>query len=138
MLPFVALALAVSAIGAAIDHRTGHIPNWLTHATLVIAPLAHAARAVLLHAGPKGAAVQLGWSFAGMALGLAVPLLLYMVSSAIGGGDVKLFAGIGALVHPALAFDVIVDSFGAFIVLSVLVLARRKKLGQMLRNTRQI
>jgi prepilin peptidase CpaA len=135
MVWFLVAALVVSAIGAIVDHRTGHIPNWLTHGTLAVAPLAHGARALVAHAGPKTAAIELGWSLAGMALCLAVPLRLYM-ANAIGGGDVKLFAAIGALVHPSMGFDVVVDAFVAFVILSGVVLARRGKLGQVLGNVR--
>ena len=71
---------------AAIDVRSRRIPNWLTVG--------------LIASGIARAAYLGGWSGAGMSLagvfgGAAVPFLLFMLG-ALGGGDVKLLAGIGA------------------------------------------
>jgi prepilin peptidase CpaA len=80
--------LLLALYAAWSDARTGLIPNVATLSMLAIGPLAH-----LALGGPGGFLASLG-----AALGCAfVPLLLFRVG-AMGGGDVKLFAAIGALV----------------------------------------
>ncbi len=81
------LAVALSAVAAVSDLRTGQIPNWLTLPTLVIAPIAYGT----------------AFGFAGLlrcvaAIGVSalVPYFLFR-RSAMGGGDVKLFAALGGL-----------------------------------------
>jgi prepilin peptidase CpaA len=68
------------------------VPNWLTY-HLLFGGLAFAA----WYAGVPG----LVWSLQGAALGLAVLLPLYMIGG-MGAGDVKLYAGVGAWVGPAM------------------------------------
>ena len=66
-----------------------------------------------------------------------MPAILYRVShgKAIGGGDVKLFAALGALLGPSLSIEV---QFGAFVLLTVFALIRltfRGALGRVLLNS---
>lgn len=82
-----AAALAIAATAAVTDHRTGEIPNWLTLPPLAIAPVAFG-----VLGGAWAAAASLG---AALVCGL-VPYLLFRRGAA-GGGDVKLFAAVGAL-----------------------------------------
>jgi len=112
-LTFVTAALT-SAVAAWTDYRTGRIPNGLT--------LPVAALGLILH-GALGGVSALGMSALGLAAGIAVPAILYKVSSgkAIGGGDVKLFATLGALLGPTLAIEA---QFGAFVLLCVFALIR--------------
>jgi len=83
----VVLVLAVAATAAAIDFRTGEIPNWLTLPPLAIAPLAY-----FWLGGTQGLTASL---VAIVACGL-VPYILFR-QDAIGGGDVKLLAALGAI-----------------------------------------
>ncbi len=137
MLAFLVAATIIAAVAALIDFRTGHIPNWLTLGALLLAPAGHVANVFVRHAGATAALFSVGWSLAGATMCFVVLYILY-VANATGGGDVKLFAAIGALVHPSLALDTLLAAFSAFVVLSAFVLWRRGRLGQMLRNTRQI
>jgi prepilin peptidase CpaA len=100
---FLVAAAIVTAIAAWIDYRTGHIPNWLTLGPLAAAPLAHAAVAFAM--GRQSAALDaLGLSLLGALVCGLVPLLLFRVD-AIGGGDVKLLAAVGALCGPLLGIE---------------------------------
>jgi prepilin peptidase CpaA len=95
MLPFVPL-LAMLAWAAVEDLRTRCIRNWLTF-SLVVTGIAQS----LMGHGT----VSPGSSFAGCALGFALPLALFAMG-AIGGGDVKLLAGVGAWVGAGGVFEV--------------------------------
>ena len=90
LLPLVPL-LALLAWAAVADARTRTIRNWLT-LSLVLTGWAHQTAA----GGVGGAA----WSAAGLAVGFGLTVFPFAVG-AIGGGDVKLMAGIGAWVGPA-------------------------------------
>jgi prepilin peptidase CpaA len=116
-------AVFVSTLAAVTDSRTGRIPNWLT--------LPVSAFGVGLHAvmGGRGLA---GISLLGLLLAAAVPAILYRTSQgrAIGGGDVKLFAALGALLGPTLAIEA---EFGAFTLLAVFALIQLAYRGRLLR-----
>jgi prepilin peptidase CpaA len=96
---FFLLAAAITALVAAgIDLRTGHIPNRLTLGALAVAPIAHGAATALRTHSASAAAVSLGASLLGATLCALLPLMMYR-SLGLGGGDVKLFAAIGALTN---------------------------------------
>ncbi|HEX4055831.1 MAG TPA: A24 family peptidase [Tepidisphaeraceae bacterium] len=114
-------ALAAAAV---IDARQRRIPNWLTFG-LLAAGLGRAAVA-----GPG----SLGHSALGILAGGAIPLVLYTMS-AIGAGDVKLLAAIGAWVGPgpALLIFMVQALLGLVIVITQAVAQRRT--GTLLRNS---
>jgi prepilin peptidase CpaA len=116
-------AALVSTIAAVTDSRNGRIPNWLTLPAAVFGVGLHAAM------GGVGSA---GISLLGLVLAAAVPAILFKVSQgrAIGGGDVKLFAAIGALFGPTLSLEA---QFGAFVLLAVFALTKLAFRGQLLR-----
>ena len=87
------VALGTAAVAAFCDHRRGEIPNWLTLPPLVFAPLVYGLAFGLEHALQSWGAALLG--------GL-VPYFLFR-RSAMGGGDVKLFASLGAI----MGFDLL-------------------------------
>jgi prepilin peptidase CpaA len=78
--------LALLLLAAVIDLRQRRIPNWLTLG-LILSGLACATAA--------GGAVELGHALAGLLAGAAVAFVLFALG-ALGGGDVKLLAGVGA------------------------------------------
>jgi prepilin peptidase CpaA len=87
------LALCVAATAAFCDWRRGEIPNWLTLPLLVLAPLSY------------GVAFGIEYALHSLAAGLLgglVPYLLFR-RGAMGGGDVKLFGALGAL----MGFDLL-------------------------------
>jgi prepilin peptidase CpaA len=95
-LPTSCWLLALAGVAALTDSRTGLIPNWLTLPSLALAPLAQ-----LFAAGPGACGGALLAAFA-CAL---VPLFLFG-RGAIGGGDVKLFAALGALAGTAVGLEI--------------------------------
>lgn len=104
-LPHIAVILLVCLVSAAgiSDLRTRRIPNWLTLSGV----LAGLAMNSFLF-GFNG----LGQSAAGLGLAFGVYIMLYTLR-AMGAGDVKLMAGVGAIVGPA-------DWFGIFLITSVI------------------
>jgi prepilin peptidase CpaA len=115
-------ALAVAAV---IDSRQRRIPNWLTFGLL----LAGLGRALCF--GGSGSFVH---SVEGMLAGGAIPLVLYALS-ALGGGDVKLLAAVGAWVGPgpAILIFMVESLLGLAIVL--VQAAVQRKTGALLRNS---
>ena len=114
LLPLVPL-LALLTWAAVADARTRRIRNWLT-VSLVLTGWAH-----------NGSTVGgVAWSVAGLGVGFALTVGPFAVG-AIGGGDVKLMAGIGAWVGPggALAVFAVEAVVGAAIVLAQAAAAGR-------------
>jgi prepilin peptidase CpaA len=111
-------AAAAASLAALLDVRSRRIPNWLTASALMSGVVLN-----IWLLGPSGA---LG-SLAGAALGLVL-LLPFYAQRAIGAGDIKLLAGLGALVGPHLLVSVAV--YGALVggAMSVLILLMRGRL----------
>jgi prepilin peptidase CpaA len=85
---------------AVIDGLKLRVPNWLTF---------HLVIGGWLFAAWTGGGSGLLWSLEGTALGLALLLPLYAIGG-MGAGDVKLMAGVGAWVGPALTLGAFVSS----------------------------
>lgn len=118
--------LGITAVAAFTDARTGHIPNWLTVPPLVVAPLVWGAYGGLWRTDGG----SLLGSLLSMALCALVPLLLFR-NGAIGGGDVKLFAAIGALTLVSVGIEA---QFYSFCAGSLFALARLAWEGKLLRT----
>ncbi len=122
-------AVSAASLAAVIDVWSRRIPNWVTLGTLLAGVLINA----WLH-GFGGAASAL----LGAGLGLAM-LLPFYAMRAIGAGDVKLLAAVGALIGPQALISVAV--YGAIVggAMSVFILVRRgllaRTLGDMLEGT---
>src|SRR5688572_21269110 len=116
--------IALLVWAAVVDLRVRRIPNWLTF-SLVLSGIAHS-----LVPAAAGAAATVTPAQAGLGLlvGFGLPFVLFALG-ALGGGDVKLLAGIGAWLGPigslkVFAFAAIV---GLVIVLSQSLWQRRTK-----------
>jgi prepilin peptidase CpaA len=111
-------ALAAASVAALIDVWSRRIPNWLTFGTLVLGVVIN----VWLH-GFSGAVTAI----AGAGLGAALLLPFYFMR-AIGAGDVKLLAALGALLGPAALLSVAV--YGALVggAMSMVILFARGRL----------
>jgi prepilin peptidase CpaA len=118
------------------DYRTGHIPNWLTFGALVVAPIAHASIAYA-HAGGNAALVAAAYSIVGAIVCALVPLLLYRLG-AMGGGDVKLLAALGALLTPMLGLEAELYGFIAAMLIAPARLIYEGKFLKMLGNTARL
>jgi prepilin peptidase CpaA len=116
------LPAAVASVAALIDLRWRRIPNWLTLVTLVAGVAIHVVRDGLL---------GVGIALAGAVLGLAFLMPFYVIH-AIGAGDVKLLAALGALLGPQALVSVAI--YGALVggVISSVMLAQRHQLRRSL------
>lgn len=127
--------LALCAAAALTDFRTGLIPNWLTLPSLALAPLAQ-----LIAVGPGAC----GGALLGALACALVPLVLFGLN-AIGGGDVKLFAALGALAGTAVGLEIQVLGYALASVWALTALAYRgalwatlaRALGLLLRPLRR-
>jgi prepilin peptidase CpaA len=114
------------SLGAAIcDSRSGTIPNVLTLPPLVLAPLLYGA-----FLGYEQAAK----SILGGALSSCLPYLLFR-SRAMGGGDVKLFAALGAIAGfaPMTGLRIQWMAFVAALVQGISLLVIRRRFFETLR-----
>lgn len=110
---------------AVIDFRSRRIPNWL-NALIGISGV--------FCAGMPGAPISLTYALAGALVGFAIPFILFALG-ALGGGDVKLLAGIGCWVGPV---GVVKVFLAAAVVGLVIVLAQsiyQKRLTALFRNS---
>jgi prepilin peptidase CpaA len=125
---FLTFAVAVAAVAAFCDWRTGNIPNWLTLTPLALAPVAHAL--VFVIGGRSSQALEAaGYSVVGALLCALIPLLLHR-AGAIGGGDVKLLAALGAILRPLVGVEA---EFYAFIAAALFAPARLAYEGKLMR-----
>ncbi len=115
--PELMFALALGLAAAAFDLRTREIPNRLTLSVLVVAPLWHLTQGLLAH-GPWVGLKSLGLSFLGILVCGVFPALSF-ARREMGGGDVKLFAALGALCGPRLGFDA--QAFTFLLTLSIVL-----------------
>jgi prepilin peptidase CpaA len=118
--------LLLALVGAAaIDWRTRRIPNWLTF-PLILSGLAQsltAARTVSPTASALGLLLAGGLAFLMFALG------------AMGGGDVKLLAAIGAWVGPWAGLEVFAGSALVGMVMVLAQAAAHRRLPQLFKNS---
>src|SRR5579859_1036229 len=109
---------AVATVAAMFDLRWRRIPNWLTLSALAAGLLLQT-----LRFGLAGVPVALG----GAALGVCVLLPFYLIH-AVGAGDVKLLAGLGALIGPQALVSVAIYAALVGGAISVVILARQGRL----------
>lgn len=137
------LVLTITGAAAFWDARTGRIPNWITAPAFGLALAFQAWGAYGLAQsgqGLDGAAAlrHVTWAIiAGMVVCAVLPLLLYCVD-AMGGGDVKLLAALGALLGAELGFQLLVYSMVAATIYGLAVMAWRGQLKSALANTASV
>jgi len=134
MMPFLVAALVVCLVAAIFDWKTGQIPNWVVLPALVFAPIAHGAVATAKGLTSDEAGWEAGMSVAGAIITGLVPMILYR-QNAIGGGDLKLLAAIGAICQPSLGLEVELYGFLAALVIAPAKLAYEGKLLKTFKNT---
>lgn len=123
------LACIVAAIAAVFDWRSGKIPNVLTLGILVAAPVAH----VWSHHGDGISPwVYVGAALLGAVVCSFVPALL-AAKRIVGGGDVKLFACLGAVLGVRIGIEV---AFYSFAIAALVGPARLAFDGRLFRSMR--
>ena len=133
MLAFVVAATVVAAAAAWTDFSTGHIPNWITLPPLAAAIVAHAVVGFVREgftAGLMAAAISLG----GAALCALIPGFMWW-KGGMGGGDLKLFAAVGALCLPMVGIEAELYAFVVAAFIAPAQLAYRGQLFGVLKNS---
>jgi prepilin peptidase CpaA len=112
-------------IAAVLDLKSRRIPNWLTFQMIL------SGITVSVFAGTVASPTQ---ALLGMAVGFAIPFVLFAMG-ALGGGDVKLLAGVGAWLGPIIAIKIFL---AAAIVGMLIVLVQctwQRRLSALFRNS---
>jgi prepilin peptidase CpaA len=120
--------VAVAVTAAIFDLRSRTIPNWLTAAGLVAGFAAN----VYVY-GLRGFLVSLG--------GLGLAILIYFplwLLKAMGGGDLKLMAALGAVLGASRWFQLFIYTAIIGAVIALFLLLIRGGLNRALRNVGQI
>jgi prepilin peptidase CpaA len=134
---FFGAAVVTAAIAAWVDWRTGFIPNWLTMSLFGLGPLAHVFY-TLIHTGNRVDAGRDGAYAVLAALACAViPMGLYQANG-LGGGDMKLFIAIGALLPALGGLEAELWSFCAAALIAPVRLAWEGRLFQTVGNAAYI
>lgn len=125
---YLSLAVTVALLAAFFDLRRGEIPNWLTLGGIALGILSHA----LL--GWSAAGFDASWrgaAFSAVGIGLCsfAPFVCYRLS-AMGAGDAKLLAAMGAICGPILGVEA---QFYALVALSIFCAIRLTYQGRLLR-----
>ena len=123
--------VAVTAVAGWIDLRTGKIPNQVVVVGFVLGVLMH----LLVHRAQAHPETLADWGYPlfNIVLGLIacaiVPLLLFY-TGAMGGGDTKLLAVVGATLGPLVGLQI---EFYAFIAIALYAPIRMAYEGRILR-----
>jgi prepilin peptidase CpaA len=128
------VAVAVALVAAVTDWRKGEIPNWLTYGALVFGPVLHVGRMLAANQAMESALTEGGYSVAGAVVCALVPGMLYR-QGAIGGGDLKLLAGIGALLQTMAGVEAEMYGFFSAALVAPAMLAYQGKLIVTIKNS---
>lgn len=135
---FLAVLFALLGVASYTDQRWMTVPKWLSLPALALGVLISVLRGAYLGAsggtvwllGPgmlPGAADGLLFAGAGFAVGFLFFFLLWLMGFA-GGGDVKLFAALGAWIGPWLVVGVVVSSIAVlWVVVAGMLVVRAVK-----------
>jgi prepilin peptidase CpaA len=119
-----ALAMAVGLTAGWLDWRTRRIPNWLTVTGALLGMALHT-----LQSGPHGLAM----AFEGMFLAL-ISLLPMVLLRAMGAGDWKLMAALGAILGPAMMWFVLVGAIFLSGIMALVMIVRAKRVKETFMN----
>jgi prepilin peptidase CpaA len=133
------VASVVALLALLTDVRARRIPNWLTAGALLLGLTANLLLGGLAD-GLSGALSGGLTALTGAALGFGLLFPFYLIrvnglGHAIGAGDVKLLAALGAIVGPHVLVSVAVYGALAGAVQSIVILANQRRLGLLLHQT---
>jgi len=113
------ITIALGALAVFDDLRRRAISNWISGGALIAGLILN-----FLARGPYGAAM----AAAGAAIGFALLVAFYLLGG-LGGGDLKLMAGLGALLGPSavLTAAVLGAIVGAFMAVFSIVFRRSQR-----------
>jgi prepilin peptidase CpaA len=117
--------LVLIVLAALWDLRSRRIPNWM-NGILILSGLAGC---FLMHVP-----VSPSESCLGLVVGFAIPFVLFAMG-ALGGGDVKLLAGVGAWLGPVGVFKVFVAAALVGMVMVLVQSAKQRRLSVLFRNS---
>lgn len=123
------LLALVAALAAVSDLRTRTIPNWLTGGGLAIA--------VILQTAFCGGLAGLGAAAKGFAVAVAVYLPLNLLR-AMGGGDLKLMAALGAAAGPSNWFAIFLITSLLGLPIAIVTILVSGRFGKTMRNIGRI
>jgi prepilin peptidase CpaA len=124
LMPFVPM-LGLLVWAAAVDLRSRRIPNWLTFSLLL---------AGLAQSFAWAHTVTPGQSFLGFLTGFGLTFVLFGIG-ALGGGDVKLLAGLGAWLGPWPTLVVFAVAAIIGMVIVITQAAAQGRLARLFRNS---
>lgn len=128
--PRTGVLFALLILAAVSDCRTYKIPNWLTLAGIVFGLSYNTIVPLSPHTGFM-------WAFKGLSLGFLIMLPLYALK-AIGAGDVKLMAMIGAFLGVPATFHAVIAIFIAGGAAALGFALFHRVLGRMLSNIKDV
>ncbi|MDE3106233.1 MAG: prepilin peptidase [Acidobacteriota bacterium] len=123
-LGYLIAAVAVSVAGAVTDVRTARIPNRLTYTAMLLALAVHT-----MTDGWRGTLQSLG----GLVLCGGIFFVLFALH-AMGGGDVKMMAAVGALVGLAHSAEALIASCLCGGVMALIYMFVKKRTKKTLQN----
>ena len=133
------LAVLVAGLALVTDLRTRRIPNWLTGGALLVGIVGNICLGAFV-SGLAGAATGAGVALLGALLGFAILFPMYMLrvagaGRAMGAGDVKLLAALGALVGPQAVISIAIYAAMAGGIQAIVMLLQRRRLGLLAYET---
>jgi prepilin peptidase CpaA len=128
--PRTGVLFALLIVASVSDYRTYKIPNWLTLSGVAFGLAYNTAVPLSPHAGFL-------WAFGGLVLGFLVMLPLYALR-AMGAGDVKLMAMVGAFLGVSDAFHAVIFVFIAGGIAALAFALFNKALGRMVGNIKNV
>jgi prepilin peptidase CpaA len=117
--------LALLVWAAVVDLRSRRIPNWMTGALVATG---------LVQSGMAFWSLTTGQAWAGIGVGFGLTFVLFALGG-MGGGDVKLFAGIGAWVGPVRVIEIFAAEAVIGMVIVIVRAVQRRRMGTLMRSS---
>ena len=117
--------LGILFLAAVIDWRSRRIPNWLT---LVLVASGICCSILPGHVASPGQAAL------GLLVGFSIPFVLFAMN-ALGGGDVKLLAGVGAWLGPIITIKIFLAAAIVGMIIVLVQSVKQKRLSALFRNS---